>query len=317
MAKIFNVPFATIGNREEIPQDAQSDNAVSYATGYTPEYALDPATDPSARDIERTKFNSLMHAITEAVFEMQRHGVALWSADAAPYPIKARVYHDGAIWSSAVGNNNQTPGAGANWEQDVIGVISFNGRSGVVSPQAGDYNKSQVGLGNVDNTSDANKPISTATQTALNTKADQSDLVALTGRVGTAESDISDLEAALDTKSAKLAAFNSAATSNTTLGSSHLDKINPFNTNSGDIIFQIPTHANNPLPIGSVATVLKTAGANTLIVRGANGVILQSPGMDNKTGPDPLYIRGANSVVTLVKRQNDLWLVFGAVIEES
>ena len=32
--------------------------------------------------------------------------------------------------------------------------------------------KSDVGLGNVDNTSDANKPISTATQTALNLKAD-------------------------------------------------------------------------------------------------------------------------------------------------
>lgn len=30
--------------------------------------------------------------------------------------------------------------------------------------------KSQVGLGNVDNTSDANKPISTATQVALDTK---------------------------------------------------------------------------------------------------------------------------------------------------
>jgi len=34
--------------------------------------------------------------------------------------------------------------------------------------------KTQVGLGNVDNTSDANKPISTATQTALNGKADTS-----------------------------------------------------------------------------------------------------------------------------------------------
>ncbi len=33
--------------------------------------------------------------------------------------------------------------------------------------------KTQVGLGNVDNTSDANKPISTATQTALNLKANQ------------------------------------------------------------------------------------------------------------------------------------------------
>ncbi|MBO7042953.1 hypothetical protein J6W34_00020 [bacterium] len=34
--------------------------------------------------------------------------------------------------------------------------------------------KAQVGLGNVDNTSDANKPISTATQNALNLKADKS-----------------------------------------------------------------------------------------------------------------------------------------------
>lgn len=36
-----------------------------------------------------------------------------------------------------------------------------------------DLTKSDVGLGNVDNTSDANKPISTATQTALNDKIDK------------------------------------------------------------------------------------------------------------------------------------------------
>lgn len=50
------------------------------------------------------------------------------------------------------------------------GVVSFNGRAGSVVPQAGDYNKEMVGLGNVDNTRDLAKPISTATQTALNTK---------------------------------------------------------------------------------------------------------------------------------------------------
>ena len=36
--------------------------------------------------------------------------------------------------------------------------------------------KADVGLGNVDNTSDVNKPVSTATQTALNAKADTTDL---------------------------------------------------------------------------------------------------------------------------------------------
>lgn len=50
--------------------------------------------------------------------------------------------------------------------------------------------KAQIGLGNVDNTSDLNKPISTATQTALNTKANNADLatVAKSGKY----SDLSD-----------------------------------------------------------------------------------------------------------------------------
>lgn len=41
--------------------------------------------------------------------------------------------------------------------------------------------KAQIGLGSVDNTSDASKPISTATQTALNLKADASTLTSHTG----------------------------------------------------------------------------------------------------------------------------------------
>ena len=47
-------------------------------------------------------------------------------------------------------------------------VDSVNGQTGVVT-----INKGNIGLGNVDNTSDANKPISTATQNALDTKVDK------------------------------------------------------------------------------------------------------------------------------------------------
>ena len=50
------------------------------------------------------------------------------------------------------------------------GVVSFNGRAGSVVPQAGDYNKGMVGLGNVDNTSDADKPVSTKQKAALDDK---------------------------------------------------------------------------------------------------------------------------------------------------
>ena len=58
---------------------------------------------------------------------------------------------------------------GAGWDKidNTEQVTSVAGRTGAVT-----LSKSDVGLGNVDNTSDANKPVSTATQTALNGKVD-------------------------------------------------------------------------------------------------------------------------------------------------
>lgn len=95
-------------------------------------------------------------------------------------------------------------------------VASVAGKTGVVT-----LAKADVGLANVDNTSDANKPVSTATQTALDgkaasvhthsiaqvtslqaeldSKADDTDLAALA-------SDIVDLDTALDGKEAVLTA---------------------------------------------------------------------------------------------------------------
>lgn len=70
------------------------------------------------------------------------------------------------------------------------GVVSVAGKTGVVTLVKGD-----VGLGNVDNTSDLNKPISTATQTALNGKANTSHAHAI--------SDVTGLQTALDAKAAK------------------------------------------------------------------------------------------------------------------
>jgi len=60
-------------------------------------------------------------------------------------------------------------------------VTTVFGRNGAVIAQSGDYTKAQVGLPNVDNTSDLLKPISTATQTALNLKANDNAVVHLAG----------------------------------------------------------------------------------------------------------------------------------------
>ena len=64
-----------------------------------------------------------------------------------------------------------------------------------------EVSKAQVGLGNVDNTSDTNKPISTATQTALNEKLDKIAVVDVTadavkGQVADAKSVYDAIEAA-------------------------------------------------------------------------------------------------------------------------
>lgn len=57
---------------------------------------------------------------------------------------------------------------GTEWELAAGSVVSVNGRTGEVLLTSAD-----VGLDNVDNTSDADKPVSTAQQTALNGKVDK------------------------------------------------------------------------------------------------------------------------------------------------
>lgn len=60
------------------------------------------------------------------------------------------VVYNGTIWQKSINSN---------------AVVSVNGQQGVVV-----LNKTDIGLGDVDNTSDINKPISTLTQTALDNK---------------------------------------------------------------------------------------------------------------------------------------------------
>lgn len=70
---------------------------------------------------------------------------------------------------------------GMTWDKvdNTDSVFSVNGYTGTVT-----ITKTDIGLGNVNNTSDANKPISTAAQTALDLKANLAGAL-FTGNVGT------------------------------------------------------------------------------------------------------------------------------------
>ncbi len=68
--------------------------------------------------------------------------------------------------------------------------------------------KTQVGLGNADNTTDANKPVSTATQTALDLKADETDLDALSDTVTTQGTTLSSTVSTVATHTTQIAYTN-------------------------------------------------------------------------------------------------------------
>lgn len=84
----------------------------------------------------------------------------------------------------------------------VDGVTSVNGMVGDVIIE-----KKHIGLENVNDTSDLDKPISTATQTALNAKANNTDLVPL-------KNDIDANELAIQGVSDDLSSFKTQTTTN-------------------------------------------------------------------------------------------------------
>jgi|GEM_PF-6479104 len=118
-----------------------------------------------------------------------------------------------------------------------------------VATRTGDVvlTKADVGLSNVDNTSDANKPISSATQTAINGKANTTHTHAIADTTG--------LQAAIDSK---------AAVSHT--------------HGAGDVTSG--TFGYGLLPAGSTLTVAKAAGVWPARPTSRTDIIVQWKGAD-------------------------------------
>lgn len=145
---------------------AQSAVAASAAANQTAGAAVATANQASGTA------NSAAAVATEA---LSKAGAAEVAAGTAVSTANAAASTAGAAASDAA-----QAIATANEAKDLIdevvagGVSSFNGRAGPVLPLAGDYDKAMVGLGAVDNTSDMDKPISTAVANALAGKASNS-----------------------------------------------------------------------------------------------------------------------------------------------
>ncbi len=181
--------------------------------------------------------------------------------------------------------------------------------------------KSMVGLGNVDDTSDANKPVSTATQTALNAKLDSSAFTyaSITIPVYTA---VTDLPAAssnhgrvahvhgegamyyahggswyrLLSQSDLLVTRNPQSTTYALLPSD----LNKMIEMSGG--GQITVTDSASFQVGFAVDILQTTSSQVTVAGTGTTVINGTPG---------LKLRTQWSSATLIKRDTDLWVLIG------
>lgn len=125
------------------------------------------------------------------------------------------------------------------------GVTSVNGQTGVVV-----LTKADIGLGNVDNTSDANKPVSTAQQAALNLKAD------ISGQVFTGAISATNLSG---TNTGDQTSVSGNAGTATALATGRTISI------SGDLAYTSPNFdgTSNVSAVGTLATVNANVGTFT------------------------------------------------------
>ena len=189
--------------------------------------------------------------------------------------------------------------------------------------------KAAVGLSNVDNTSDANKPVSTATQTALDgkqatitgaaTTIDTEDLTASRALVSdgsgkVAVSDVTSTELGyldgvtsavqtqVDAKTAKLISLNTQTGTTYTLVLGDADKLVEMNNAAANTL-TVPPNSSVAFSTGTQIIVVQK-GAGTTTIAAGSGVTLLSK--DSALG-----IGGQYGAATCIKIATDTWYVIG------
>jgi hypothetical protein len=188
-------------------------------------------------------------------------------------------------------------------------------------------NKTAVGLGNVDNTSDANKPVSSATQTALNLKentitattsadyyrGDKTFATLNKSAVGLGNVDnTSDAnkpvstatQTALDAKTNKLITTN-RQTASYTLVLADADKLVEMNVGSANNL-TIPLNSSVAFATGTQILLAQYGAGQTTIVP-TSGVTVRSNGAK-------LKLNVQYSGATLIKIGTDEWYLFGDIV---
>lgn len=194
------------------------------------------------------------------------------------------------------------PGTLADWVQITApgAVVSVNGQTGVVS-----LVKADVGLANVDNTSDVNKPVSAAQQAALDLKAALASPTftgtpsAPTATLGTDTTQLA--TTAFVAARARVVTAN-AQTTAYTLVLTDAGKAIDITAATG-VAATVPPNSTVAFPLGTVVEVSQL-GAGQVTITAGSGVTLRSSGAKLKT-------TGQYSACSIRKIATDEWLVSG------
>ena len=174
-----------------------------------------------------------------------------------------------------------------------------------------------LGLGNVDNTSDANKPVSTATVTAIATAKSEAiaEVTAVIDGAPNALNTLNELAAALgdDANFASTVTTSLAAkvdsytpitqkTASYTLSTlDHRDDLIEMGSASA-LTLTIPLNSSIAYPVGTSFDVLQTGAGQVTIVGAAGVTVNATPG---------LKLRTQWSSATVFKRAENTWVVYG------
>jgi hypothetical protein len=281
-------------------------DAKQNSLGFTPENVANKSTDVNTDQASNTKYpsvkavydwvvglfvqkNAAITGATKTKITYDAKGLVTGGADATTADIAdstdKRYVTDAQL--TVIGNtsgtnsgdnaiNSQYSGLAASKQDTLVSgtnIKTLEGQSLLGSGNI-DLSKSDVGLGNVDNTSDANKPVSTATQTAL------------------------------DTKTNKLITTN-RQTASYTLVLSDADKLVEMNVGSANNL-TVPLNSSVAFSTGTQILLSQYGSGQTTIVA-TSGVTVRSNG-------GKLKLNVQYSGATLIKIGTDEWYLFGDIV---
>ena len=155
-------------------------------------------------------------------------------------------------------NGTGSPSAVSVSNNSLIGRKS--GGSSQIESLSSTESKELLSLENVDNTSDLNKPISTATQSALDLKATEVDLITAEGNIETNGENIAINTSNISTNTANIATNASNISTNTSAISTNVTNIGTntigVSTNAGKISTNIANIATNTSNIATNVTAI-------------------------------------------------------------